>query len=187
MLWREQSIKAEEVATQIPPEARKPVELAAKTQWYFTKSIRLPDVKHPVRLVILWKEQHAEQACKMLVSNRTQWEVSRILRVYRRRWRGTECFHRDGKQHLGMGDCQLRKGQGQTRHLYLVFLAHSVLMRQLRQSRVCEWALEHLMTIGQACRAVGRETLSQTITWAVERAQVDGWKCERIKAHLALL
>lgn len=38
-------------------------------------------------------------------------------------WRWTERFHRDGKQHLGMGDCQLRKGQGQTRHLYMILLA----------------------------------------------------------------
>lgn len=186
IIYHGQEIKAEAVAAQLPVEARKPVEIEGKTQWYFTKSMRIPDVNHPVRLVILWANQEDDKPRKMLVSNRTRWEVSRILRVYRRRWRGTECFHRDGKQHLGMGDCQLRKGQGQTRHLYLVFLAHSVLMRQLRQSRVCEWAREHLMTIGQACRAVAGETLSQTITWAVERAQVDGWKCERIKAHLAL-
>jgi len=186
LLWRGQLLKAQDVAALIPPEARKPVEMDGKTQWYFTKSIRIPDVDHPLRLVILWANQDDDQPRKMLVSNRTYWDVSRILRVYRRRWRGTECFHRDGKQHLGMGDCQLRKGQGQTRHLYLVFLAHSVLMRQLRQSRVCEWARQHLMTIGEACRAVVRETLSQTITWAVERAQMDGWKCERIKAHLAL-
>jgi hypothetical protein len=85
-----------------------------------------------------------------------------------------------------MGDCQLRNGQGQTRHLYMVFLAHSVLMRQLRQSRASAWALERLTTIGQACMAVMRHTLSQTLTWALERMQSDGWSCERIKTHLAL-
>ena len=31
-------------------------------------------------------------------------------------------FHRDGKHHLGMGDGQLRSGEGQTRHRYLVML-----------------------------------------------------------------
>ena len=90
----------------------------------------------------------------MLVCNRTHWEASRILRAYRRRWRGTECFHRDGKQHLGMGDCQFRKGLGQTHHMYLVLLAHSLLMRQLRQGRASVWALERLTTVGQACRDV---------------------------------
>jgi hypothetical protein len=32
-----------------------------------------------------------------LVTNRITWEVSRIVRVYRHRWTGTETFHRDGK------------------------------------------------------------------------------------------
>jgi len=181
-----QTLKAEELATRIGPAIRKPVQIGEDRQWYFTKSIHVPDVDHPVRIVILWAHRNDTKARKILVSNRTYWEVSRIVRVYRRRWRGTECFHRDGKQHLGMGDCQLRDGQGQTRHLYMVFLAHSVLMRHMRQGRACAWALERLTTIGQACLAVLRQTVSQTLTWAIERIQSDGWSCERVKAHLAL-
>jgi hypothetical protein len=180
------ALKAEALAAEIPPRDRKPVDIDDKRQWYFTKTVRLPDVDHRVRIVILWDSRDAAAPRKILVTNQTHWEVSRILRVYRRRWRGTECFHRDGKQHLGMGDCQLRNGQGQTRHLYMVFLAHSVLMRPMRQSRGCAWALERLMTIGQSCLAVLRNTLSQTLTWAIERAQSDGWSCEHIKAHLLL-
>jgi hypothetical protein len=67
-----------------------------------------------VRIVILWKHKRDAEHCKVLVTNRCNWEVSRILSVYRNRWTGTETFHRDGKQELGMGDCQLRDGQGQT-------------------------------------------------------------------------
>lgn len=186
IVFQGQTIKAEELAARIEPKDRKCVQIGENRQWYFTKSIHIPDVDHPVRIVILWDQRGDFQARKILVTNRTYWEVSRIVRVYRRRWRGTECFHRDGKQHLGMGDCQLRNGQGQTRHLYMVFLAHSVLMRHLRQSRASAWALERLTTIGQACMAVTRNVLSQTLTWALERMQSDGWSCERIKAHLAL-
>ena len=87
------------------------------------------------------------------MTNRITWEVSRIVRVYRHRWTGTETFHRDGKQQLGLGDCQLRDVQGQTRHMYLVMLAYSLLMGNL--AGPCEeWALHRLMTIGEACRAV---------------------------------
>jgi hypothetical protein len=182
VVFHGQTIKAEELAAQIAPEIRKCVSLGEDRQWYFTKSIRIPDVDHPVRIVVLWAQRDDTKARKILVTNRTYWEVSRIVRVYRRRWRGTECFHRDGKQHLGMGDCQLRSGQGQTRHLYMVFLAHSVLMRQLRQGRACAWALERLTTIGQACLAVLRQTFSQTLTWAIERIQCDGWSCDRVKS-----
>ena len=179
-------IRAEQLGKLIEPKDRKPIEIGEKKQWYFTKSIRIPDVNHRVRIVVLWAHRDDTEARKILVCNRTHWEVSRVLRVYRNRWRGTECFHRDGKQNLGMGDCQLRNGQGQTRHMYMVFLAHSVLMRQLRQGRARGWALERLMTIGQACRAVLRETLGATLDWAFERSQSDGWNLGRIKAHLVL-
>jgi len=185
-IFKGKELKAEELARQIAPEDRKPIMLNGSRQYYFTKSIRIPDVDHPVRIVILWGKKKAKEAKKILVCNRTHWEVTRILKVYRCRWRGTECFHRDGKQHLGMGDCQLRSGLGQTRHMYMVFLAHSVLMRQLRQGRAREWAQERLTTIGQACMSVLRQTLSDTISWAIERIETDGWNFQRIKVQLAL-
>ena len=122
----------------------------------------------------------------MLVTNRTNWEITRILGVYRKRWTGTETFHRDGKQHLGLGDCQLRSGEGQTRHVYLVMLAHSLLVSQMGQGRASDWALEKLTTIGQACRAVLRETLGKTISWVIERVTSEGWSQERIMTHLAV-
>jgi len=187
VIFQGQTLKAEEVAALIKPKDRKPVVIDGQKQWYFTKSVRLDGVDHRVRIVILWERWNSARPCKILITNRTPWEVGRILRVYRQRWRGTECFHRDGKQHLGMGDCQLRNGRGQTRHMYLVVLAHSVLMRQLRQSRARAWALERLMTIGQACRAVLRETLGRTIDWVIARAMENGWNHREIKAHLALM
>ena len=69
-----------------------------------------------------------------------------------------------------MGDCQLRDGQGQTRHMYLVMLAYTLLMDQLGQNRAKEWAFRKLTTIGEACRAVLRETMRSTIAWAIEQA-----------------
>ena len=184
--FKGREMKASELAALIEPRQRKRVCIGDKKQWYFTKTIRLPNVDHPVRLVILWDRKNARKPKKMMVVNRVHWEISRILNVYRKRWTGTETFHRDGKQHLGMGDCQLRKGEGQTRHMYLVMLAHSLLMAQMRQGRACGWAHTVLTTIGEACRAVSRETLSKTIAWAIEQATVLGWNQERIVTHLAL-
>ena len=88
--------------------------------------------------------------------------------------------------HLGMGDCQLRSGEGQTRHRYLVMLTHSLLMARMRQGRARDWAHSVLTTIGEACRAVSRETLSKTISWVVDQATI-GWTQERIVAHLKLV
>lgn len=184
--FKGQEMRADALAGQISPDDRKCIMINGSRQYYFTVSIRIPEVNHKVRIVILWHKKKDKEACKILITNRTNWEVSRILKVYRCRWRGTECFHRDGKQHLGMGDCQLRSGQGQTRHLYLVFLAHSILMRQMKHGRAREWARERLMTIGESCRAVLRETLSDTISWVIERIESDGWDFKRVKLQLDL-
>ena len=85
--------------------------------------------------MLFWKDRQAPAASKALVSNRVVWEVLRMLKVYRHRWTGTETFHRDAKQQLGLGDCQVRSGRacpgldpgGQTRHMYLVSVAYSLL------------------------------------------------------------
>jgi hypothetical protein len=166
---RGKSIRVDEFAATIAREDRKGLRRGDDRQWYFTISVRLPQVKHPVRIVLIWRNRRDGQLAKVLISNRTRWEINRILKTYRSRWTGTETFHRDGKQELGMGDCQLRSGQGQTRHMYLVMLAYSLLMRQLKQPTSKEWAIERLTTIGQACRAVATEVLRTTLTWAIEQ------------------
>jgi hypothetical protein len=184
--FRGVEMRAEELAAEIPVATRKRVTVNGRLQWYFTKKIWVPKYTHAVRIVVLWPYQNSVQPQKILLTNQTHWEITRVLRGYGQRWTGTETLHRDGKQHLGLGDCQLRSGEGQTRHMYLVLLAHSLLMTQLRKGRVSGWVTEKLMTIGEACRAVLRETLEQTISWALERATLDGWEPARIVAHLNL-
>lgn len=186
IFWHGVEMRVDAMAAEIPVTARKKVTDGNRTQWYFTRTIRIPEVKHAVRVLILWRNWNSKTPAKILTTNQTHWEVTRILRGYGQRWTGTETLHRDGKQHLGLGDCQLRSGEGQTRHVYLVLLAHSLLMAQLRQGRVSAWANETLMTIGEACRAVLRETLGQTISWALERATLDGWEPSRILSQLNL-
>jgi hypothetical protein len=176
--------KLQDVARQIPWEAKKPVRVGSRRYWYFSKHMRIPDVGHPVRVVLFWRERDDQEANKALVSNRLGWEVIRMVLVYRHRWTGTETFHRDGKQQLGLGDCQVRSGEGQTRHVYLVSVAYSLLMRSLQQSRAQDWARRTLTTIGEACRAVKAETLERMIDWVVDKLTVDHWSIADIKAVL---
>jgi hypothetical protein len=185
--WKGKVQKIAELAAGIAVAERKELRQGDERQWYFTTSLRIPEVHHKVRVVILWDRRQDPQPRKVLVTNRLTWEVTRVVRVYRRRWTGTETFHRDGKQQLGMGDCQLRDGQGQTRHMHLVMLAYSLLMRQLRQGRAQEWALQRLMTIGEACRAMLRETLRQTLTWATQQVTEKERKLDHVIAELGLL
>jgi len=184
---RGKSIRTDEFAATIARENRKELRRGDDRQWYFTTTVRLPQVKHPVRIVLLWKNRRDRQVTKVLITNRTRWEINRILQTYRKRWIGTETFHRDGKQELGMGDCQLRSSQGQTRHMYLVMLAYSLLMRQLRQPSAKEWAIERLTTIGQGCRAVATETLRTTLAWAIDQVTHNSRKPQHVMLRLGLI
>lgn len=175
-----------ELAATIAPADRLAIRRGDLRQWAFRCTVRIPGVNHKVRIVILWKHRHDTEPCKVLVTNRLTWEVRRVLSAYRQRWTGTETFHRDGKQELGMGDCQLRDGQGQTRHMHLVMLAYSLLVRQLRHGRALQWSLQKLTTIGEACRALLRETLRETIAWAVEQVTKKSQKLKHVYANLGL-
>jgi len=184
--YRGREMKVEQFAATIGRESRNELRRGDQRQWYFTCTVRLPNVNHKVRIVIIWKNRRDRSPRKILVTNRTRWEVTRIVRGYRDRWTGTETYHRDGKQELGMGDCQLRSGQGQTRHMYLVMLAYSLLMSQLRHRRANDWALRRLTTIGQACRAVMTETLRTTLAWAIQQVTENSQKTQHVIAQLGL-
>jgi hypothetical protein len=184
VVYAGQEQKLQDVARQIPWAAKKPVRVGNRRYWYFSKQMRIPDVGHPVRIVLFWRERDDHEASKALVSNRLGWEVIRIVLVYRHRWTGTETFHRDGKQQLGLGDCQVRSGEGQTRHVYLVSAAYSLLMRSLHQSRPQDWARRTLTTIGEACRAVQAETLARMIDWVVDKLTQEHWSVTDIKTVL---
>ena len=105
----------------LSPSFRTKFTVAGQTQWYFTKAVHIPKVNHLVRLLVLWSSAEANEPRRVLVTNRVYWEAHHILKVYRRRSTGTEPYQRDGKQHLGMGDCQLRDGLGQTRHMCMIY------------------------------------------------------------------
>ena len=79
----------------------------------------------------------------------------------------------------------MRSGEGQTRHVYLVSTAYSLLMRSLGQSRVQDGARRTLTTIGEAWRAVKAETLERMIDWVVDKLTVEHWSVTEIKAVLA--
>src|SRR3954466_15944433 len=49
--------KLQDVARQIPWAAKKPVRVGSRRYWYFSKHMRIPDVNHPVRIGLFWKER----------------------------------------------------------------------------------------------------------------------------------
>ena len=57
---REQSLQS--VARQMRWQAKKPVCVGNRRYWYFSKQMRIPDVPHPVRIVLFWKERDDAEA-----------------------------------------------------------------------------------------------------------------------------
>ena len=53
--WKGRTLKPDALAAEIPPEDRKELRRGDKRQWYFTCTVRIPNVNHKVRVVILWK------------------------------------------------------------------------------------------------------------------------------------
>ena len=184
--WQGRILKVDHLAASIPAADRKELRIGDRRQWYFTVTLEIPDVKHKVRIMVLWRDRHDPEPVKILVTNRTTWEVGRGVRVSRHRGTGTETFPRDGKQQLGLGDCQLRDFQGHTRHMDLVMLAYSLLLSELQQGRAKEWAFQRLMTIGEACRAMEKETLRTTLSWAIEQVTTWGRPSDHVVAQLGL-
>ncbi|MDI6902626.1 MAG: transposase [Methanocellales archaeon] len=74
-----------------------------------------------VRLVLL-KKNINDDGAMVLVSNRLDWGIRKIIATYRQRWK-IETFYRDGKQHIGLGEYQMRSLQGIVKHLFLVFVS----------------------------------------------------------------
>ena len=70
--------------------------------------------------------------------------------------------------------------------MYLVMLAYSLLMGELKQGRAKEWALHRLMTIGEACRAMVKETLRTTLSWAIEQVTRFERPYDHVVAQLGL-
>lgn len=160
---KEQS--ATDFAQTIPPEDRKPV-INGEKQWALTVCVKMPNIDHKVRIVCLWKHKNDKEPRKILVTNKIHWNLERIVETYGCRWTGTETFHRDGKQELGLGDCQLRDAKGQTRHIYMVFLAHSLLTLELG-TNPNDWTSVKMTTIGEGCRELLRESLRKLIEYVV--------------------
>ncbi len=104
------------------------------------------------------------------MTNRTDWNVTRIIKSYTLRW-SIETFFRDSKQSLGFEDYQLRSIDAVERHLCLVNLAYSLLELQRIESRLLTKVANQLTTIGDQARSVGNDILRSLVLWVYEQTK----------------
>jgi len=71
-------------------------------------------------------EEDEENPVKYLATNKIDAPSAHVIRTYSYRWR-IETFFEDSKEDLGLGDCEMRDGEGASRHWHLQMLAYSLL------------------------------------------------------------
>ena len=113
-----------------------------------------------VKLVIL-RVRRNSKTYTFLVSNGGDVEGLQVLEYYKKRW-SIEVFYRDCKQHLGMGEYQVRRLDAVVIHLHLVVLAYTLL-----KNAWCNPFLNRLLkgvrAIGSACKKLKRWVFSQLL------------------------
>jgi hypothetical protein len=93
-------------------------------KWIYETTMMMKHVGM-VKLVAL-RQRKNSKTFTFLVSNNTALDGLQILEYYKKRW-AIEVFHRDCKQHLGMGEYQVRRLDAVVIHLHLVVLAYTLL------------------------------------------------------------
>jgi len=126
-------------------------------KWFFETIVMMNKVG-VVKLVVL-KQRKNSRRHTFLLSNNTILDGMRILEYYKKRW-AIEVFHRDCKQHLGLGEYQIRKLDCVVIHLHLVFLAYT-LLKNVHSNPVLARIVTGTKSIGSACQRLKR--------WVFER------------------
>jgi len=106
-----------------------------------------------VKLVTLKKRKNSRNPT-FLVSNNLELTGSKVLEYYKKRW-PIEVFYRDCKQHLGLGEYEVRKLDAVVIHLHLVFFLYT-LLKNAKRNPVLKTLLKGLESIGSACKRLKR-------------------------------
>jgi hypothetical protein len=112
-----------------------------------------------------------------LVTNRLDLTCGEVVRVHQERW-AVEVLIRDGKQNLGLTDCQVERLEGTLRHWVLSLLSQGMLtLLRLRAD-----AGEVRTASGREVQRVGR-TLGEVREFVKQCALVEliDWTCEQVK------
>jgi len=126
-------------------------------KWFFETETMMKNVGC-VKLVILRTRKNS-RSFTFLVSNNVDYNGIQVLEYYKKRW-CIEVFHRDCKQHLGIGEYQARKLDAVVIHLHLVFLAYT-LLKNAWYNPVLNSILKGIQAIGSACKKLKRHVLNE--------------------------
>ncbi len=126
-------------------------------KWFFETTVVMKNVG-VVKLVVL-KQRKNSRKYTFLVSNTTSLHGMEVLEYYKKRW-AIEVFHRDCKQHLGLGEYQVRRLDAVVIHLHLVFFAYT-LLKNVHNNPVLTAIVAGTKSVGAVCQRLKRWMLEK--------------------------
>lgn len=142
----------------LPKESFKPVNVETRhgehrQYWCFSKVLMVHKWRK-LRVVISYDNEQLDGEPIYLVTNRTHWvQPQKIVQIYMRR-DPVEHLIRDGKQEIGLEDCQQRNEEGVLKHWELSFAAHTFLELGLELPNLPGVPAVRLETVGQKSRVM---------------------------------
>jgi len=128
-------------------------------KWIYETEVLMKNVGM-VKLIIL-RTRRNSKGFTFLVSNANDCTGSQVFAYYKKRW-SIEVFHRDCKQHLGIGEYQARKLDAVVIHLHLVFLAYT-LLKNAWCNPILNNILQGVHAVGTACKTLKKWVLGKLI------------------------
>ena len=126
-------------------------------KWIYETTVVMKNIGL-VNLLIL-RQRRNSKTYTFLVSNNTSLDGLKVLEYYKKRW-SIEVFYRDCKQHLGMGEYQVRGLDAVVIHLHLVFLAYT-LLKNAWCNPFFNQIFKGITSIGSKCQRLKRWVFHQ--------------------------
>jgi len=127
------------------------------------------------KLLISYKEGDEEEV-RINVTNLMHHSDRSLLCLLKERWK-IEVWHRDGKQHLGLEDYQIRKFGAMQKVVCAILVAYTMLIL-MRKDDLLKPLKRFLQTIGEGCRYI-RLIALQGIRWLRKKSE-DMYKFKKI-------
>jgi hypothetical protein len=117
---------------------------------YFLHSVDVSERNVGKEKLLISYKAGDEENIRINVTNLMQHSDNSLLCLLLKRWK-IEVWHRDGKQHLGLEDCQVRKFSAIQKVVCAILVAYTQLIL-MKEDRLLKPLKRILKTIGEGCR-----------------------------------
>ena len=135
---------------------------------YFLHSVNVSERNVGKEKLLISYKAGDEENIRINVTNLTHHSDNSLLFLLLKRWK-IEVWHRDGKQHLGLEDCQVRKFSAIQKVVCAILVAYTQLIL-MKEDRLLKPLKRILKTIGEGCRYLRLIALKGTF-WLKQKAK----------------